>query len=886
MAERIVSPAVFTKEIDNTFLSQGISEIGGAVIGPFSRGPAYSPTIIRTVAELEDLFGIPEGKYYQPFTAREYLKHQGVVTIVRVGDLGGYKQENALIVKAVVQDVADFSGTLSGTLSGSGESELQVGDEAVIGVLANTLWADNGQPARDATYDGFEGSMIDNESALMYYDGEVIDEEGNEVIVGNFETTLYLRRTVRSVDENSGDVIESIQSLKSNYDSDYVFSIDPKAPDSIQNIFGRTPKKNVEPAYLYSYFENTQEDVFNNVMNGAKYKVEVETSSEALVFEYEDPTTEQVLDDPWKPGAVSFSCRPAETPWIQSQKISGRRFNLFKVWTINQGTRANREIKIGIYNVRTPGSIQDTDYGTFSLIVRAFNDNDRGQNVIENYDGLTLDPLSPRYIPRVIGDRFTTINNKGKLVDYGDYVNSSNWIRIEMPFDSTAPANAMPYGHGSYFSPIAGVETGTPKYSHASQYERQPGRYFNGAVFNQGSPDGILEQPRSARNTLELFQPLPYGADDAGSGYYMDEGGMVTEEVDGDTTEYAVDAIPTNPPQVEEIATAKLRRFLVGFQGGFDGRAPTHPIYLGKDINESNVQGLDCSKRFSSGTKGYIRAFAALSNQDEFDINLIVTPGLSLDLHRTVINRGVDLCESREDCFYILDCVSAHNQPGRVDDAVQQVSTIDSNYAATYYPWVKIIDPATNVLQPYPPSSLMMSVYAANDKTAAEWFAPAGLNRGGIEAAVTVMDRLNFAERDTLYEGKVNPIAAFPGQGIVAFGQKTLQRRASALDRVNVRRLLINLKKFIASSARFLLFEQNVAATRNKFLNIVNPFLENVQQRHGLYAFRVIMDESNNTPDLIDRNILYGQIFLQPARAVEFVILDFNLTPTGASFEA
>ena len=134
---------------------------------------------------------------------------------------------------------------------------------------------------------------------------------------------------------------------------------------------------------------------------------------------------------------------------------------------------------------------------------------------------------------------------------------------------------------------------------------------------------------------------------------------------------------------------------------------------------------------------------------------------MSLDLHRTVINRGIDLCESREDCFYILDCVSAHNQPGRVDDAVQQVSTIDSNYCATYYPWVKIIDPATNVLQPYPPSALMMSVYASNDKSAAEWFAPAGLNRGGIESAVTVMDRLNFAERDQLYEGKVNPIAAF-----------------------------------------------------------------------------------------------------------------------------
>ena len=900
MAERIISPAVFTNEIDQTFLSQGISDIGGAVVGPFSRGPAYSPTIITSQAELEDLFGIPEGKYYQPFTAREYLKHQGIVTIVRVGDLGGYCQKQALVIKACVTDVSNYSGTLSGTLSAYQAEAPEADSEVVIGVLANTLWAEPGTSGDyDADYSGFEGTVVvgtdkdgddvldgDDEGTIMFYDGEVTDEDGNEIVVGNFEAKLCLRRTVRSTDENTGEVIESVESLRSNYDSNYVFSIDPKAPDSIQNIFGRQPKKNLEPAYLYSYFENTQEEVFNNIMNGARYQIKVETSDDALVFEYEDPTTETVLDDPWKPGSVSFSCRPAETPWIQSQLISGRRYNLFKVWTRNQGSSANREIKIGVYNVRTPGSIQDSDYGSFSLIVRTFNDSDRGQNVIENYDGLTLDPLSPRYLPRVIGDRFTTINNKGKLIDYGDYVNSSNWIRIEMDYESTPPPNAMPYGHGSYFTPIAGYETGTPKYSHASQYSRQPGRYFNGAVFNQQSPDGILEMPRSQRDTVELFRPLPLNSDDAGNGYYMDQPGQVTEEVDGETEVYAVDAIPVNPASVDELATAKLRRFLVGFQGGFDGRSPTHDIKLGKDITENNVQGLDCSRRFSSGTKGYVRAFAALSNQDEFDINLLVTPGLSLDLHRTVINRGVDLCESREDCFYILDCVSAHNQPGRVDDAVSQVSTIDSNYAATYYPWVKIIDPATNVLQPYPPSALMMSVYASNDQTAAEWFAPAGLNRGGIESAVTVMDRLNFAERDQLYEGKVNPIAAFPGQGIVAFGQKTLQRRASALDRVNVRRLLINLKKFIASSARFLLFEQNVAATRNRFLNIVNPFLENVQQRHGLYAFRVIMDESNNTPDLIDRNILYGQIFLQPARAVEFVILDFNLTPTGASFEA
>jgi len=179
---------------------------------------------------------------------------------------------------------------------------------------------------------------------------------------------------------------------------------------------------------------------------------------------------------------------------------------------------------------------------------------------------------------------------------------------------------------------------------------------------------------------------------------------------------------------------------------------------------------------------------------------------------------------------------------------------------------------------------VLPAVYAANDNAAAEWYAPAGLNRGGIAQAVQVLDRVTHAERDTLYEGRVNPIAAFPGQGICVWGQKTLQIAPSALDRINVRRLLINLKKFIASSSNYLVFEQNVASTRNRFLSIVNPYLESVQQRNGIYAFQVKMDAENNTPDLIDRNILYGQIYIQPTRTAEFIILDFNILPTGASF--
>jgi hypothetical protein len=249
----------------------------------------------------------------------------------------------------------------------------------------------------------------------------------------------------------------------------------------------------------------------------------------------------------------------------------------------------------------------------------------------------------------------------------------------------------------------------------------------------------------------------------------------------------------------------------------------------------------------------------------------------------------IDMCEARGDCFYIMDNVvfpKSNQSVGLIDAAINVAATIDSSYVATYYPWVKILDTNLNKIVSVPPSVVLPAIYAANDKASAEWFAPAGLNRGGITQAVQVLDRLTHGERDTLYEGRVNPIAAFPGQGICVWGQKTLQIAPSALDRINVRRLMINLKKFIASSSRFLIFEQNVANTRNRFLSIVNPYLEQVQQRSGVYAFQVKMDETNNTPDLIDRNILYGQIFLQPTKTAEFIILDFNILPTGASFGA
>ena len=202
-----------------------------------------------------------------------------------------------------------------------------------------------------------------------------------------------------------------------------------------------------------------------------------------------------------------------------------------------------------------------------------------------------------------------------------------------------------------------------------------------------------------------------------------------------------------------------------------------------------------------------------------------------------------------------------------------------------YWPWVQIPDNQLNKLVWVPPSVVLPGVIAFNDKVAAEWFAPAGLNRGGIDVAVRTERKLTHANRDDLYSDGINPIATFPGQGVCVWGQKTLQKKASALDRVNVRRLLINLKKFIASVSKYLVFENNTSATRNRFLGAVNPYMEGVQQRQGLFAFKVVMDETNNTPDVVDRNIMKGDIFIQPAKAAEFIVIDFNIMPTGATFE-
>ena len=341
---------------------------------------------------------------------------------------------------------------------------------------------------------------------------------------------------------------------------------------------------------------------------------------------------------------------------------------------------------------------------------------------------------------------------------------------------------------------------------------------------------------------------------------YFDNNGQAKSQFTGSLP--AVSSGSFNGASGENITTATSGR-VANFYGNIgDGAA-------------FDTQGLTGSN--------YDNAIALLGNVDEYQYNVISAPGLLNATHATQTTNILSNTIQRGDAIAVLDLVKYGSSIASVSQAA---SAFDNSYAATYWPWVQMIDPQTGELVYSPASTVIPGVYVFTDASSEPWFAPAGLTRGALGQVVRAERKLSATNRDTLYEANVNPLATFPQSGVVVFGQKTLQKRASALDRVNVRRLLISLKGFISGVADGLVFEQNTIATRNNFLSVVNPYLEGVQQRQGLYAFKVVMDDTNNTASTIDRNELVGQIFLQPTKTAEFVILDFNVLPTGATFPA
>lgn len=1039
---RVVSPGVFTREFDQSGVAQGVADIGGVIVAPFAKGPAFTPTMLLSVNDLQSKFGVPDGVYYGPYTATEYLNERGLVTVCRVGGLTGYKQAYPFVVWAQ-SGSWERSGSIGNLNTGSSFVYFSgsITDGYTAGVSVGVPGALTISDAsftvkfRDGVGDDINFSLLSESGSLLYYgqmktlgnadliattttsitnnttlSASIINGTFSASIANNttltftggsspFESVTIWSGSLKSVTGSCGvpsiqltgilsgafgkydgvftsagvlkfDVCSNtwtsgsndmrilavlndtqyagIQDLVApgfsgsslttntvfpsstigndfnlklkNTDSItsygvYQFSTDGSSTKYITNVFGKdatagNPAKQVvgqkiEAAYLYKVFENALTEIVANPTEWKVYGIATPDGDNFVgdTLNFTDAYSRDLTN-----GDSQFSITNATTPWILSQKVAPwqtggapTRYRLFRVHTLADGTDINKSYKIEISNVKLAGTVAGSDRGTFTLSVRKYSDTDKKPIYLEQYPNCNLNSDSSNFVARRIGDRYNYIDFNGKILEFGIYTNNSKNIRIEM-IDSPYPQSAIPYGFEAFSVPVnssVGYWTPVMKYTKASVYGLNPGKYPSGITFD--------DAPVGADTELSSLYPMTStgnGASDDNKQYfaplpvfeaYSSVGRNRVFALDDDYELYGVgtgtflsgsNLVPTTYDVVNEPTYVKMRKFVLGFQGGFDGQSPAIPINVGGNITPGNTQGLDCTTVSSAGSIAYKQCIAALGNSDEFDINLIVVPGILHQHHPYVTNLVVDMCEKRGDVFYVLDMYSDDGNPGagQVDEVVSYASTYDTNYAATYYPWVKILDTNTNKIVTVPPSVVLPAVYAANDKVAAEWYAPAGLNRGGISIAIQVTDRTTHEERDTLYEGKVNPIAAFPGNGIVVWGQKTLQDADSALNRVNVRRLLINIKKYFASVSKYLVFEQNVASTRNKFLSIVNPYLESVQQRSGLYAFFVKMDETNNTPDIIDQNILYGQIYLKPTKSCEFIILDFNILPTGASF--
>ena len=464
--------------------------------------------------------------------------------------------------------------------------------------------------------------------------------------------------------------------------------------------------------------------------------------------------------------------------------LNGDASSAFTLETLTEGEIANSSGSEGTNNTLENGTkdnirweIQgsNTDTGTFSLLVRRGDDNSKQKNVLETFQGLSLDPKAPNYISKAIGDTSHTVEQDG--TDYyvksnGTYVNKSKYIRV------------------------------------------------------------------SAINTPTVD--------------YFDNNGTAKSTLTG--------SIPTDGSGSFTGATGTL---FSGQEAKFNG-----------EISVTNIQGL--------AQTDYTESINLLSNKDEYRYNLITAPGLNNSDHGIAVGLLVSTVESRQDAIAVIDL---NGYDTNVSTIVSDASGFDSSYAATYWPWLQTLNTTGQTVW-VPASAMIPGVYAFTDASSDAWFAPAGLTRGALGNVIKAERKLTSGNRDSLYNANVNPIATFPGSGVVVFGQKTLQKRSSALDRVNVRRLLIELKNYISQISDNLVFEQNSIATRNSFLTQVNPYLESIQQRQGLYAFKVVMDETNNTADVVDRNELVGQIYLQPTKTAEFILLDFNVLPTGATFPA
>ena len=607
-------------------------------------------------------------------------------------------------------------------------------------------------------------------------------------------------------------------------------SLDETRDDYIVKAIGKNPMKFANDFGIYV------ESIYPHFIREAAQRADI-TGFSAITFNTAVTYTDYLAE-----------YQTPETPYIVSKVAGGIVRDLFKFTSISDGNSANQEIKISITNI-------DEVTKTFDVIIRDYNDTDASIVTLERFRTLTLDASQPNYIAKAIG---TTDE---------EYPRRSNYVTLDLA--ENHPQNTVPAGFAGYtFRNVSGSTATAPYVYYKTQYFTGDSTFKTylgvselGYTGNTGAQVTISKSIKTLEHDLWNYLGAAPTGTSVVKGFHLESTAPSASFVLGN--KIALSAY-----------TKSERKFTLVPAGGFDGwNKFRNPDFTSAAVDANNVVAIK-------------EAIDTMSNPELVDINLFALPGIDYKNNETVVKYGLSMIENRADSLYIVDAprISDSSAKCTASEAVSdlQDTGIDSSYAATYWPWVQINDSNYNKYVYVAPTMEVVRAIALTDNVAYPWFAPAGYNRGVVSNMVQKADiRLNLTDRDTLYQDRINPVATFVQQGVVIFGQKTLQQKQSALDRVNVRRLLLQVRRLIAAASQTLLFEQNDATVRDQFLQKVEPILLQIQNQRGLTAFRVVLDSSPSA----DPNTLTGKIQLKPTPALEFIDLTFQVLPQGASFE-
>jgi hypothetical protein len=665
--------------------------------------------------------------------------------------------------------------------------------------------------------------------------------------------TFYLNEEsdviVGAVTSALGDFILSATTgpLTAVTNSGYTVSLDETKDSYIVKILGKNPKDigGTPQLYVERIYPHFLREAVNRgailFLSGAVF------TEETAYTDFEDSYTNAI------------------TPYVVSRVVGGQVKDLFRFQTISDGDASSREIKISIANI-------DLVNYTFDVIVRNFNDTDAtaASTALERWSNVSLDPTSTTYIGKVIG---TTDES---------YPRKSMFITVDIV--ENVSSTAIPAGFRGYELRSTGISGTTPAdIYYKTEYFSGDSKFKTYLGISELGYTSLTQSQVTVRTSVKTLETDLFAYDGGTTsgktsikGFHMENTADPSEFISGNKnslTAYTNDA--------QTLLDKTLLKFTLVPYGGFDGW---------NKYRQYDVVADEFSPAYQDNVTAFKNGIDTMASPEDVDINLFVTPGVEFETNTDIITYALDMIESRADSLYIMDAprITVGTEKGTPEELVSILENtgIDSNYAATYWPWIQIEDNASNVYTYQSPTLMVVRAMAYTDNIAAPWFAPAGLNRGLAGSGIIRADvKLTKFDRDTLYQGRINPIATFVQQGVSIWGQKTLQNRQSALDRINVRRLLLQVRRLIAAASLTLVFEQNDQTLRDQFLAKVEPILLQIQNQRGLTAFKVVMDDSNNTADTIDRNTLVGKIQLKPTRTAEFIDLTFQVLPTGANFQ-